>query len=509
MIRKPPVCTDLLGLYEPYVHRNCLHNELNSLCNRVMAPTVEPDRHFVNRLKELARAIGRLGQCRCERLTWAGFVASYKGTKRRKYDRALKELLQSGLQPRHWSTTHFVKPDKNTKSKDARAIQGRHPCYNICLGSYLKPFEEWFINMRDFHDLLPQYNFPRGRFVAKGLNAVQRGELLHEKWQQMKNPAGKACDATRYDQHISKPALEVEHEAYLAAYMYNATLLELLQKQLVNKGKTSKGWKYWVEGRRMSGDINTGLGNSLLMSMFYIQFFTDMRDRSFEFEGQTFVIGYDGSIYEWDNNWQLLDDGDDAVIIIEKRAEKAFDLFIGPFFQRLGFKMTVEDTVYDFEHLDFCQSRPVRVGNKYVMVRNPIKALSGSLCSVYSVRDIKSMKQLVWATGQCELALGAGVPIMQEFALACIRNGLQLKERRLDQLRHEMSYRYWVLPEKVQPTTISPETRYSFARAFGIPVSQQLIAEEELRGWSISLDGIQHLQEPRDSGEELIFEYPH
>jgi len=434
-------------------------------------------------------------------------VAGYKGVKARKYARALKELRDCGLQERHWRTTHFVKPDKLWESKDARAIQGRHACYNICVGSYLKPFEEWFIGETEWSGLLPRFNFPSGRIVAKGLNAVQRGRLIHRKWKEMRDPVCKGCDASRYDQHVSEVALELEHTAYLEAYLGDTVLSDLLSKQMRNSGKTSKGWRYWVKGRRMSGDYNTGLGNSLLMTMFFVQFFTDMRDRSYEVDGDTFVVGFDGEIYEWDNHWQFLDDGDDSVVLVERRAEAAFDALLQPYFAKLGFKMTVEDSAYEMEHIEFCQSRPVLLGQDYVMVRRPSKALSGSLCSVYSVHDIKSMKQLVWATGQCELALGAGVPIMQEYALACIRNGIALKENRLDRLRHEMSYRYWVLPEGVQPRTVAMETRYSFERAFGIHVSTQLMVEEIFSGWKIELNGIRHLQEPLDNGAEKIVYY--
>lgn len=506
-VPKPDVCTTLLQLYTPYVHRNCIHNELNSLCNRVMAPVVRPEAWFLKRLKPLTREIGNLAASKCNRLTWAGFVDCYKGAKRRKYNRALKELQDGGLRARHWSTTHFVKPDKNTESKDARAIQGRHACYNICLGSYLKPFEEWLIHATDLSEHLPTYNFPTGRLFAKGLNAVRRGRLLRKKWDELKNPVAKGCDASRYDQHVDAVALEVEHEAYLAAYLYVRELVFLLEKQLSNKGRTSKGLKYQVEGRRMSGDYNTGLGNSLLMVVMFVLFFTDMRDRSFETSEGCYVVGFDGVLYEWDNHWQFLDDGDDSVVLVEKRAEKAFDALLQPYFEKFGFKMTVEDSVEEFEQVEFCQCRPVLVGSGYVMIRKPRKAISGSLSSVYSVHDVKSMRQLMWATGQCELSLGAGVPIMQEYALACIRNGFKLKDKQFDRLRHAESYRYWILPELAEPRPVTTETRYSFERAFGISVSEQLIIEDDLRGWRVNLDGIRHLDEPLDPGAGLIVQY--
>jgi len=498
-----------LGLYTPYIHRNCVCNESIALHNRVLSPTVEPDEMFVRQLGVLARRIGSAAVGHTKRLSWASFVAGYKGPKLRRYTNALKKLVATGMIDRYSQTEMFVKPDSADPivkgSYDPRAIQGRHPAYNIALGAFLKPFEEWFLEIDDWEELLGpapggywHWTMPRGRLVAKGLSMPARGRLIHEKWSRLNNPIAFDCDASRFDMHVSLVMLMMEHLVYNTAYSHNPELKALLKKQLHNHGRTFGGLKYRTNGKRMSGDINTGLGNTIIMLFIFI-FFTSYLNTFYLEDGGGW---FNGEFLSWNGKWDFICDGDDSVFFTERCNQEIFAHAFPSFAQRLGFKMTVGEPVDEIELVNFCQSNPVLVDGQYVLVRNPRKALSGALCSKRPLRNAKEVSNHCWAVGKCELSLGQGIPIMQEFARACIRSGTPTKS--FDSVRFELSYRYWHLQHDVKPKPVSAATRVSYERAFGITVAQQLHLEGVLSRWRIKCETNMPMFEPIDTGSGSI-----
>lgn len=464
-----------------------------------------PKDYWVNQLKYLAKAMGLAARGNVNRLSWAGFVSHYKGPKLRRYQKALEKLTKLGWEA-VWSRTEmFVKPDSADPevkgSYDCRAIQGRHPCYNVLLGSYIKPFEEWFIGVTNWDELLGQgpgglhsWTIPSGRLVAKGLSMGARGRLLHEKWVKLESPVAVGCDAHRFDMHVSKLMLMMEHLVYLWAFYHNPELAALLEEQLYNRGRTFGGLRYKVKGGRMSGDMNTGIGNTIIMLFIFIFFCSYLNSKS----GNNGGFYVSDTFYQWDGKWEFLCDGDDSVFMTNQWNLAAFQSQFPSFAADLGFKMEVEEPVYRFEHVDFCQSRPIQVGSDWILVRKPRKALSGALCAKRPLRNMKEIRQHLWAVGKCELSLGAGVPIMQAFAEACIRNGSKTKA--FDSVRHEMSYRYWYLDTDVQVKPISVASRVSYEAAFGIPIAIQVYLEEILSKWSVEDMETFRMEEPIDLG---------
>lgn len=87
----------------------------------------------------------------------------------------------------------------------------------------------------------------------------------------------------------------------------------------------------------MSGDMNTALGNCLLMCCL-IMCYMDAKSIT----------------YEYINN------GDDAVIIVEDiHLHLLADL--PNWFSEMGFDMVVEPPVYSLEEIEFCQMHPVQL----------------------------------------------------------------------------------------------------------------------------------------------------
>ncbi len=105
----------------------------------------------------------------------------------------------------------------------------------------------------------------------KGMDVRTVAKVLREKWDMFPNPVAIGLDASRFDQHVSVPALEFEHSVYLSCFKqkkHRERLAKLLKLQLENHctGYAEDGViKYTTTGTRMSGDMNTSLGNCVLM----------------------------------------------------------------------------------------------------------------------------------------------------------------------------------------------------------------------------------------------------
>jgi hypothetical protein len=100
--------------------------------------------------------------------------------------------------------------------------------------------------------------------VMSSYNAQQLADILHSKWSQFDKPVCVGMDASRFDQHVSTQALRFEHDLYYNIFGKAPFLQQLLSWQLDNRGRAyaSDGRFYYRKrGSRMSGDMNTSLGN--------------------------------------------------------------------------------------------------------------------------------------------------------------------------------------------------------------------------------------------------------
>ncbi len=313
----------------------------------------------------------------------------YHGRKRVTYQQAYESLLSKAITRKDAYVSTFVKAEKinfSAKGDPApRVIQPRSPRYNLEVGRYLKLFESELVHG---FERMCGYNV-----ILKGLNAERVAAQLKENWDNFGDPVAIGLDASRFDQHVSREALEFEHSIYNAVFR-SAELRKLLTWQLVNKGFGRVGdalLKYVVEGCRMSGDINTGMGNCLLMSLMVLGFF--------ERVGLTA---------------RLANNGDDCVVILDRRDIPRLAT-ISEWFTKLGFKLTKEPIVDVFERIEFCQSQPVLVGGVYRMVRNPWTAMSKDCVSLLSWDTLASFNAWRNAIGTCGLELTRGVPVWEAF----------------------------------------------------------------------------------------------
>lgn len=380
----------------------------------------------------------------------------YSGRKQTIYTRAYESLLVKGISPRDAYVSTFVKAEKvnfSAKGDPApRVIQPRSPRYNLEVGRYLKNFEKALSEgfKKCFGYLV----------ILKGCNADESAAVLHDNWQSFNDPVAIGLDASRFDQHVSKEALLFEHSVYNRVFQ-SPELARLLSWQLKNHGFGRIGEslvEYKVDGCRMSGDINTGMGNCLLMSILVLNYFEEVGLRA-----------------------RLSNNGDDCVVICE-RADQHKLAQIGDYFTDFGFNLKEEPAVSIFERIEFCQTQPVRVGTGYRMVRNPWTAMSKDCVSLLSWNTQHDFE--VWrdAIGTCGKELTSGVPVWQSFYDSIIGAG-NLKGG----LAHVYDCGMGFMARGVKACDITEESRYSFYLAFGIDPDLQVAMENSWPGieqWS-------------------------
>jgi len=206
----------------------------------------------------------------------------------------------------------------------------------------------------------------------------------------------------------------------------------------------------------MSGDMNTALGNCLIM--------TALVHRLAEERGVKV---------------RLANNGDDCTVIMERRDYARFVNGLKEWFHAYGFNMKVEDRVDHFEKIEFCQARPVWDGSSWTMVRNPFVCMSKDGCCV--VKDYgwgKAARTWLASVGECGMSMVGGLPVLQEYYSAFLRNGSTRKD--LDVVRQTGMY---MLSRgmKREYGTVSDDARVSFYVAFGITPTQQRELEDHLR----------------------------
>lgn len=422
--------------YSLAFHNSCLCNELISLHNR----------HLIDRThigfdarywhKASTYVLSRWKFSALTPQSYTDVVSGYSGKKKRIYNRAKWSLLEHGLRPTDHHVKMFIKPDRyasgQIEDKAPRAIQYRNPRYNLELARFLRPLEHAVYTADGWGpSALPQ--------IAKGMNNRMRARVLLEKAACFDSPVFYSTDHSKFDSCVTAEMLRTLDQFYLRVYARHRGLRNILKLRRKTKCFTRHGIRYTVIGTRMSGDYDTGLGNSIINVIVLCTW-----------------CEYAGVKYE------LLLDGDDGVVIVEKRDMHKLD---PDHFSRLGFETKISWTD-DISHVDFCQSRLV-LATEPTMCRNPIRALSNmAVC----FRNYSRNAYFKWycAVASCEYATNKRMPIFHVF------------ERFIDAPRIEDDD----FARKMEGETFDPGiggiARAAFAHTWGINDTQQRLIEDSL-----------------------------
>lgn len=406
------------------------------------------------------------------RMTYQTYVDTCPAQKRPIYRNAMERLLQSGIHKKHSHVGAFVKFEKllftSLKTPVPRLISTRKPDFHLELGTYIRPIEKRIYAAIDKLLLSPT--------IMKGYNMEDRGAIIESHFKYFKNTVAIGLDAKRFDQHVSVDALMFEHEVYQKYYPKCRLLRKLLKWQLKNIGAAalpSGKVKYTTQGKRQSGDVNTSLGNCILMS--------------------SMVIGLAKSL---EIVIRLVNDGDDCVVFMETKDEERFGNAVRQWFLDFGFQVEVEPSVYELEKVSFCQAQPVFDGKQYVMVRDPRVSIAKDCISLKPLDNDKITQRFCAAIGKGGISMTGGIPVVQSFYEMLVRSSNGAKP--LDDLSlYKYTGRGLGMDRQLRAPTA--ESRCSFYLAFGIPPDAQIAIEEYYGGYCVGKvgdDGPRHFLMP-------------
>lgn len=385
-------------------------------------------------------------------MTATAFAESYHGPKNKIYSRAAQSLEVKIFTKGDAKISSFMKCEKyNFTAKPdpvPRIIQPRCPRALVTYGRYIKPIEK-----KIYHSINHMFG---STTIFKGLNADQRGQSLRKKWNRFRDPVCVGLDASRFDQHVSVEALKWEHNIYGHYYPGDKHFKWLMSLQLYNSCYARLNdslIRYKTKGCRMSGDMNTALGNCLLMSSMVYAY---AKHKTIDIE--------------------LANDGDDCVVFMEKCDLHQFQSELKTWFLEMGFTMEVEEPVYTLEKVVFCQSQPVYDGTNYVMVRDPRVAIAKDCLAIKPLDNVKVFERWCAAVGLGGMSLTGGIPVWQNFYRTIVVSSKGQKPLSDPSLMTGMRLLAKGMSRLYKPPT--DECRFSFYLAFGIHPEEQLACEK-------------------------------
>jgi hypothetical protein len=456
---KPAKCrrfiahTDLM-LLNYGCHRNSLVNILRALNERVYyvkGPNglVEcPKGKAVSwiRMNHISKQLSGLvldSNPGVKELTCKQFVEQCPAHKRVMYSHAADEYERRGIVRRDSKLNSFVKFEKvEFRSSGPKAdpcpriIQPRSPVFNVALGRYTRRIEESM-----YKAIAASWKADDDEAVVmKGMTIEEVGAQLRRKWDKYKRPVAVGLDASRFDQHVGVNALKWEHSVYNSIFKSDE-LRYLLKQQLRNRGSAfvdGHRVDYVVDGTRSSGDMNTSLGNCMIMSSLVLLYLKEK--------------GINGS---------LANNGDDCLVFMEADDLENFSNGLNEWFLDFGFEMEVEEPCFVFEECEFCQMHPVW-SDGWVMVRNPMAAISKDSMMLGFPSD--QYPRWLGAVGSAGLALYGDMPIYSVMYKRFCDFGVYSNFRN----QSCMETGFLRMTRRSRPPLVSDATRDSFSKAFGL-----------------------------------------
>jgi hypothetical protein len=388
---------------------------------------------------------------RVEREPWENFPRYYTGPKRVRYEQAVQSLIADPFDLRKDSKVDtFIKFEKALKETSPRLIQPRSFRFNVVIGVYLKQLEK-----RVFTRINRCFG---GEVVMSGYNAAQVGGYVRAMWDRVDNPVTFDFDVSRFDQKCSAIVQSaIEHEVYCSFYGESEAwdLRELLEAQLHTRGsaRCADGRVvYSVHGCRMSGDMQTKMGNTLLVCVLVMSW---LRRKKVDLRKIGFV-----------------DVGDDGQLIVPGGLVDHIRDGFQEYFRIFGFDVKVGPVSRLFSQIKFCQSHPMRIENEYRMVRS-LDALRKDTAFLRSCTP-SEYDGWLHSMGVAGRLLSSGVPVYHAWysSFPVTSNFTALDpESGIARLSRGLI---------VGDGCITDEARCDFYDAFGITPDEQIAAEKYL-----------------------------
>lgn len=387
-------------------------------------------------------------------ITHSQYCGKYSGSKRAVYERASETLKLRPLVRHDSHITAFLKAEKWSKLAAPRVISPRDPRYLLSVGVFVAPLE---------HPMYAAVKRAMGhRVIMKGLDQEERAAVAIEHWSSFRDPVAIGLDASKFDQHCSPEALSYEHSFYKYAYNGDEELSEMLSWQLVNRvfANCDDGKCKWTqEGGRMSGDVNTALGNCILSS------------------GMLYAYAKDTGL-----TIRAMVDGDDCVAFMERSDSKRFIDGLAKWYLERGFRMKIEGPYHQLCQIEFCQSKLMML-DVPIFVRNPFKAVNQDHTWIQCGGI--SHDEVLAATGLGGLSIYGHIPILGAY-YSMLARGRTLSRKVRERLDLRSSWLRWTNVEAggsySEPTEAA---RICFFDTFGVHPCDQRLLEDIYRSSSV------------------------
>lgn len=215
-------------------------NELVSIFRRAFPPrkkiTIDPA--ITHAAEELARLIGPI-ETPTDFDEW---VSKFRPVRR-------SQITEALLLPENERVEYFQKIEQLDEVKDPRAIQARSDNFKARVGPWIHALEH------RVRERLP--------ILVKGLSETDKARYIQTLRQRANNVV--ELDFSRFDRSLSVELLSAtEHLIYRRVLPSNVA--DLMAKQLHSTVASRNGAVYYVDGTRMSGDMNTSIGNCLVVA---------------------------------------------------------------------------------------------------------------------------------------------------------------------------------------------------------------------------------------------------
>lgn len=323
--------------------------------------------------------------------------------------------------------------------KPPRAIQARNCTYTANLAKYCVPMEHQTatVPMDDNH------GFP---MTTKGRNTFELADLIFAAYSRSIGPIY-LVDHVAYDAHQGPHHQFIERMAFQKSFPGDSRVIELMKMQRHNKVYSKNGIRVRCKARRMSGDANTSVGNS--------------------------IINYTMLRYVFGPSAIIMVNGDDSIIFSPNP----------PLHDFVDVGMETKWSVVHFmEDIEYCQMKPVLGECGWAMVKNPERVTSRKQLKLSNIDSDLWMR----VVGLGEMISSPYDPISQAICRGYLKRSKSTKwnSRILSYQAKEMGRGIkQVFPYNEQCAT-------SYAYAWGLTMEEVKILSRNLETWAAS--GVEH-----------------
>jgi hypothetical protein len=330
----------------------------------------------------------------------------------------------------------FVKTECYPCYKNARMINSRHDCFKCFSGPYIKALEDVVYESDHYIKHIP---------VADRWQRVLELKKSYKYYY--------ATDYTAFESHFTpRQMFNIECQLYRKAFRHDAHIDYLIRVLTgENRCRTRTGMRCKIQGRRMSGDMNTSLGNGV-SNMFLIMYLMHLKGLR-------------------EDEYDFLVEGDDG--LIATNVELSADDFL-----KLGFTIKI-DRVDDPCHASFCGLICTDEG---VNIRDPVRFFEKfgwtSSCPTAGLKVMYELLKAKCLSALCETPL---CPIVAQAAFTCLQKCGDVRPRFSQDWYHVGLSQSEVLAYVPCAPNIPMSVRLLFDKIFQIDVPTQLYLEERIR----------------------------